>query len=102
MRLLRTRHRRLTVGGGRQRPRGFARGIGDGSTGRDHATERFSHRRQVAVARVTRRSQSGQSADTSRLAFDQKVNVEAGIDPRQYTHGSEVARRPWSMLMNAA
>jgi hypothetical protein len=51
---------------------------------------------------VTRRSQSGQSADTSRLAFDQKVNVEAGIDPRQYTHGSEGAGRPWSMLMNAA
>jgi len=54
---------------------------------RAHATALLSQRRQVPVARVTRRSQSGQVADSRRLALDQAVNVEAGIEPRQYRQG---------------
>jgi hypothetical protein len=52
-----------------------------------HTTGCLSQRRQVDVARVTRRSHSGQIADRSRLAVDQNANVEAGIAARQYTHG---------------
>jgi hypothetical protein len=58
---------------------------GDGVGVRGHC---LSHRRQVDVARVTRRSHSGHVADISRLAFVQNANVEAGIGPRQYTHGT--------------
>jgi hypothetical protein len=63
------------------------RGSGGRSNKPAHATDCFSQRRQVSIARVTRRSHSGQVADISRLAFDQNANVDAGIGPRQYTHG---------------
>lgn len=52
------------------------------------ATGASSQRRQVAVASVTRRSHAGQSADTRRLAPDQKLNITAGIRERQYTQGT--------------
>jgi hypothetical protein len=51
-----------------------------------HAADCLSQRRQVDVARVTRRSHPGHVAEINRLALDQKTNVEAGIAPRQYTH----------------
>ncbi|MDQ1748769.1 MAG: hypothetical protein QOD07_3032 [Frankiaceae bacterium] len=51
-----------------------------------HPSDCLSQRRQVDIARVTRRSHPGHVAEISRLASDQNTNVEAGIDARQYTH----------------
>ena len=62
-------------------------GHGVGRRPRHRVAVVASHRRQVEVASVTRRSQSGQVADNSRLAVDQNANASAGIAPRQYTHG---------------
>jgi hypothetical protein len=47
-----------------------------------------SHRRNVAVASVIRRSHPGQSADSSRWASDQNTKVLASMGHRQYTHGT--------------
>jgi hypothetical protein len=79
--LIRRAHERLLDPTERRRSRAW-------SPQSAHATDRLSHRRQVAVASVTRRSQWGQSADISSLASDQTANLEAGIGPRQYTHGT--------------